>query len=52
MARQGTTACAASNLYLSIDDAYVIEVAQRFVDDGTLDEVIVIRSDGSLVHLR
>lgn len=41
-----------SNLYINSDDAYVIEVAQRFVDDGTLDEVIVIRSDGSLVHLR
>lgn len=41
-----------SSLHLSDDEDYIIETAQRFVDDGTLDEVIVIRSDGSTEHLR
>ena len=40
-----------SALHLSGDVDYIVETAQRFVDDGTLDEVIVIGADGSLQHL-
>lgn len=40
-----------SSLYLSGGEDYIIETAQRFVDDGTLDEVIIIGSGGILKRL-
>ena len=41
-----------STMRLPDDVAYVTETAQRFVDDGTLDEVMLIGPDGSIEYIR
>lgn len=40
-----------STIYLPDDVAYVKDTSQRFVDDGTLDELLVIMPDGTVEHL-
>lgn len=40
-----------STIYLPDDVSYVKETSQRFVNDGTLDEVMVILSDGTTERL-
>ncbi len=40
-----------STIYLPDDVAYVKDTSQRFIDDGTLDELLVIMPDGTVEHL-
>ena len=40
-----------STIYLPDGVSYVKETSQRFVNDGTLDEVMVVLPDGTIEHL-